>query len=203
MIDEAEKPGRCAAGHIHRRSAVRSIALGGVALFVLAGLPETASAMTGETLTQEGWRRCRRCQILFFSLDRTGGLGVCPAGGAHESSDDFYLLRMGPEIAGVQLGGWSWCMHCMALFDRVGGNMGACPSPRSLPERRHVNYSGAYAAVLEDGGHDRQPDWRWCSKCMGMFYDGGDGGICPRDHDHHEGAASRFYAQLTDPSHKS
>lgn len=197
MIELGEKSGRDPAGEVHRRAALRTMALGGVALFALTGLTGVAAALTGETLTQDGWRRCRKCQILFFALDRNGGLGVCPAGGTHQPSNDFYLLQMGREIAGVRQGGWSWCMNCMGLYARVHGNMGLCPAAAGSASREHVNFSGGYAVPLGDGGEDREASWRWCSKCMGMFYAGRGGGRCPDGHSH-DGAASLAYAQLVD-----
>ncbi len=202
MVDTKETSCRGGCGHVHRRSALRSIALGGVALFAIAGLPGTAAAFTGETITQQGWRRCKRCQILFFALDEDGGLGICPAGGSHEPYRTLYSVQMGRGKPGVRQAGWSWCMHCMALYARVGGDMGVCPGARSPTDKGHVNFSGGYAALLDDGGEDREAGWRWCSKCMGMFYAAGNGGICPDDHAPHNGSASLAYAQLIEPARR-
>lgn len=186
MIEE--KSHRCTADSISRRSAIRTMAMGSVAFFALAGLPGTANAFA-----QEGWRWCRKCQIMFFAQDRAGGFGVCPAGGRHDpSASDYYYLRMEPEIAGVQQGGWSWCMKCMGLYGSVGANMGACPAGGS-----HNNFSGAYAAVLGEEGPGQQGGWRWCRKCMGMFYGRAGGGVCPADRSPHDGSPSLHYAHLT------
>lgn len=190
MIEDM--PHRCAGGSVDRRSALRAM-MGSVALAALAGLPGAANAHAQEGVAQEGWRRCRKCQIMFFAEDLDRGFGVCPAGGAHDpSSRDHYYLRRGPERAGVQQAGWSWCMKCTGLYARVRGNMGVCPA-----RGPHDNFSGAYAVLLGDDRGGRQGGWLWCSKCMGMFYGRGGGGVCPRDGDAHDGRDSLSYAQLT------
>jgi hypothetical protein len=197
MIREIHHAGCGATAHIHRRAALKSMAMAGVAALALAPLASMASAFTGETTTQEGWRRCRKCHVLFFALDETLRLGVCADGGSHVPSRPFYLMRRGRERAGVQQGGWSWCMRCTSLYARHGAGLGVCPAG---DERNpgHDNYSGAYVAVFEDeADKNRQGGWRWCSKCFAMF-DAEDGnGECP-DGGEHDGSISLRYAQLID-----
>lgn len=182
-----QKGHSCTAHGIDRRMAVRALVMGGVALVASAALPGAADA-----LAQEGWRWCRKCQGMFFALDRARGFGRCPAGGRHNPSvSDHYYLRMEPEIAGVQQGGWSWCMKCTGLYGAVGTNMGACPAGGA-----HDNYSGGYAVPIGEEGMGQQGGWRWCGKCMGMFYARAGGGRCPAGGSH-DGAASLHYAHLT------
>ena len=183
------------------------MSLGGVALIALAELPEPAVALTGE-ITQEGWRQCSTCRILFFAHHPASGFGVCPGGGPHLPSPTRYRVPLGVEVRGVRQGGWSWCMHCMALYARVRGSRGVCPGARDPRDRGHVNFSGGYAAFLDNGGEDQESGWRWCSRCMGMFHAEAGDGICPNvDPDFpfptpHDGAASLAYAQLIGPGHK-
>jgi len=178
----------CGAPHrVDRRFTIKALALGGVALLV-GGIATPAGAAD-----QAGWRWCRKCQGMFYALDASGRLGLCPAGGPHDpAASAHYFVRMAANIDGVQQGGWSWCPECMGLYYSGGrGFLGVCPAGGT-----HTNPSGGYVAILGDDGPRQQGGWRWCSKCMGMFYGQSDGGVCPSDRRAHDGSTSIRYAAL-------
>lgn len=181
-----------------RRSSIKTMALGGVALFAGAGIATPAGAQCPPiACVQEGWRWCSKCQGMFYGLasPSQGGLGRCPAGGAHITTGSaYYYERIGATVAGVQQGGWSWCAKCMGFFySSHSSGMGPCPAGAN-----HINAgSAAYAAVVGGNGPGQQGGWRWCSKCMGMFYSlVAIQGVCPAGGPHN-GATSGQYATLS------
>ncbi|HEY0412912.1 MAG TPA: hypothetical protein VGD66_07215 [Allosphingosinicella sp.] len=136
---------------------------------------------------------------MFYGLASVGagGLGKCPAGGAHDpSGSGHYYERIGTDIPNVQQGGWCWCAKCMGLFySRASLGMGSCPAGGA-----HIKTgSSAYAALLGNTALGQQGGWRWCAKCMGMFYSQSSSGlgVCPRDHAAHITGGSGQYASLT------
>jgi hypothetical protein len=176
-----------ASAHFDRRSALTTLALGGLAIVGGFGFASPAYA-----LAQEGWRWCNKCQGMFYGLHPTG-LGACPAGGAHNPSQSgYYYIRVEGAVSGVQQDGWSWCKKCMGFFYSGGASMGYCPTGGA-----HTNQgSGAYAAILGGNSTQRQGGWRWCKVCMGMFYSGYGAGACPAGGGHNS-TGSGQYAFLT------
>lgn len=183
-----------------RRSTIKTMALGGVALFAGAGIATPAGAECPEiACVQEGWRWCNKCQGMFYGLASAsqGGLGVCPAGGTHATAGSgYYYQRVGTDIANVQQGGWSCCPKCMGFFysrASVGaGGMGRCPAGAA-----HIKAgSPAYAAVVGGNATGQQGGWRWCNKCMGMFYSQSTTSACPAGGTHIT-TGSGQYATLT------
>lgn len=176
---------------------MKALAFGGVA--VVAGsaitVPASAAAMPAGCV-QEGWRWCHKCEGMFYG-HASAGMGVCPAGGAHDASGSgHYYQRVGSDIANVQQGGWSWCSKCEGLFySRASAGMGFCPAGG-----KHTNVgSGAYASIIGETATGQQGGWRWCAKCMGMFYSAASAGlgVCPKDHAPHTTSGSGHYATLT------
>jgi len=199
MTDKIKSPDELAGESLDRRSTIKTMALGGVAIFVGGVSAAPAAAQCPQiACVQEGWRWCSKCQGMFYALASAsqGGMGVCPAGGAHVmTGSGHYYERVAGTIAGVQQGGWSWCAKCMGFFYSLASSgMGACPAGA-----RHINAgSPAYAAVLGGNGTGQQGGWRWCSKCMGMFYSlsSGTQGVCPAG-GAHSSAGSGQYASLS------
>jgi hypothetical protein len=167
-----------------RRRSVASLAVGAMALLAGSAVTGRAQAQAqglGPGCVQEGWRWCNKCQGMFYGLASAGvgGLGHCPAGGAHTTAGSgFYYQRIGSDVANVQQGGWSWCNKCMGFFySRASSGMGRCAAGGAHTKAG----SGAYAAVLGETSTGRQGGWRWCGKCMGMFYSQASAGlgVCP------------------------
>jgi len=71
------------------------------------------------------WRKCRRCQALFFAKDP--GAGACPVGpgGPHEAIPQAYAMRFGEARPGFEPG-WRYCRKCQGLFCMQYG-LGVCP----------------------------------------------------------------------------
>jgi len=192
----------CADSHSEpnaRRTALKTLALGSVALVVAPlGASEAGAQVMPAGCVQEGWRWCHKCQGMFYG-HASSGLGVCPAGGAHETTGSGnYYQRVGTDIANVQQGGWSWCAKCQGFFysraSAGAGGMGFCPAGGT-----HIKTgSGAYAAVIGETATGQQGGWRWCNKCMGMFYSAASAGmgVCPKDHAPHTDSGSGHYACL-------
>ena len=186
---------------IGRRATIKALALGSVAALATGAGVRTANAGgLPAGCVQEGWRWCHKCEGMFYGLASAGagGMGVCPAGGTHDATGSgHYYERAGTDIAGVQQGGWSWCNKCMIFFysraSAGAGGMGHCPAGGA-----HSNaLSTAYAAVLGEDATGQQGGWRWCRKCMGMFYARASAGlgVCPTG-GAHDPSASGHYASL-------
>ena len=128
---------------------------------------------------QADWRWCHQCQGLFYS----GGLaanGACPAGGQHQkgASGNYTLPHNQPE-ASTRQSDWRWCYKCQGLFFSGGQlSRGTCPAGG----QHQKTVSGNYALVHNQPiAADHQSEWRWCSKCQGLFYAAGQSlsGRCP------------------------
>ncbi len=101
------------------------------------GAPHAATGLLGFQLkyalligddvgdAQPGWRWCRKCQGLFYSLNP---ISVCPDGVAHDPSGSGpYSLQIGDSVPGTQ-GKWRWCTQCQGLFYTEGASQGVCPA---------------------------------------------------------------------------
>ncbi len=183
-----------------RRTTIKALALGGIG--ALTGLGFMSAALA-ESM-QAGWRWCSKCQGMFYAM-ASGAMhmGVCPAGGQHiDAGSGHYLEVYDAQGSGKLQTGWSWCVKCQGFFyshaSAGAGGMGHCPAGGA-----HVKTgSGAYAAVIGEDGPRQQGGWRWCNKCMGMFYAraGAGKGVCPADHQPHTDiVGSGRYASLFTP----
>jgi hypothetical protein len=74
--------------------------------------------------------------------------------------------------------GWRWCRRCEGLFFGGDPTKGACPAAQGAPHTDDA--SGNYVLAHNDPSAPGQPDWRWCSKCQGLFFGGNPTpGACP------------------------
>ena len=94
-------------------------------------------------------------------------VGSCsPGPGSHVPVGDVFQLGYTPGPS--REGGWRRCRRCKAVFYDGWETKGACP-----------NWEGGLGHVAE--GYDyqmqfdvqpdphQQPDWRFCTKCYGLF----------------------------------
>ena len=83
-------------------------------------------------------------------------------------------------------------MHCLRTFLAIRGK----GYVRQTTTR--WQYQPSIPAILGDGGPGQQGLWRFCRKCRGMFalQDGAIQGVCPADHERHDGSTSLRYAAL-------
>ena len=115
---------------------------------------------------QKGWRRCGKCQGLFFG----GNAGShCPAGGAHSKtgSGDYVVVHNTPTAPGQA--DWRWCSKCRRLF--FAGNPGSTVPRR--PGSTDTTGSGNYTLAMMGPGEPQQ-DWHRCKR-MGLFIDANPG----------------------------
>ena len=74
---------------------------------------------------------------------------------------------------------WRFCEKCFSMFYNGGGaNRGKCPADGGI----HVAQGFLFTPHYDDAAPGQayvQYDWRFCSKCFGMFYNGSTRGRCP------------------------
>jgi hypothetical protein len=105
----------------------------------------------------------------------TSTLGVAAAGLTAATA-------AGPAAADVgiqaQQPDWHYCEKCHCMFFNGYANKGNCPVRGS---QGHLAQGWMFLLPYNfpsDGNH--QPQWRYCGKCKGMFWDGNaNKGICP------------------------
>ena len=94
---------------------------------------------------QGGWSWCVKCQGFFYSR-ASGGMGHCPAGGAHTKQGSGAYAAIIGEDGPRQQGGWRWCSRCMGMFyARASAGKGVCPAPGGGPHSDAG--SGHYASL--------------------------------------------------------
>ena len=74
---------------------------------------------------QGGWRRCKKCEGMFYGETSRGG--KCPAGGAHDKSEsgNYLVTQNTPDDSGQHY--WRWCNKCQGMF-YAGHGTGTCSS---------------------------------------------------------------------------
>jgi hypothetical protein len=156
---------RCPGLHaISRRNFVermaRYTAIGAASTFIVSALPTKALAAT-----QDRWRYCQKCHVMFFN-GYDGGR--CAAGGRHVAQGYNFILPYGIPESGNAQAAWRFCNKCHAMFFDGYAQKGACPSGGG-----HV--AQGYNFVLPHDVPLRgvvQGTWRYCEKCHAMFFDG-------------------------------
>jgi hypothetical protein len=143
------------------------------------GLPHARGAFPASAIaapTQNNWRRCQKCNGLFFNgyADK----GRCPAGGGHAVFGRGDYLVVYDDSTGPGQGDWRFCTKCKTLFFNGYPAKGVCAADRGGHTAAGYNFFLA---------HDRRPTgredayWRFCNKCMGLFYNNAPGSsVCPQ-----------------------
>ncbi|MBO3084689.1 hypothetical protein [Cellulomonas fengjieae] len=145
---------------------------------------------------QPGWRWCSACQGLFFGELQADS--ACPAGGPHTpqstSHSGMYSIPLYAEPSEQRQEGWAWCNKCQGLFWGNAVAQSSCPEGGT---HTHPDLSGSGRYSLfhnATGSPARQDDWRWCSACQGLFFNGGNsqqGSVCPAGGPHRPVEATR------------
>jgi hypothetical protein len=112
----------------------------------------------------------------------------------------FWFIYPTPNSVTLQ-DAWWWCSRCSGLYwsgtpKNVGG---VCPAGGQHGQNNSSNYKLAMGAPTSPGQHD----WRWCTKCSGLFWAGGsqNAGACPAGGAHGPRSSSSDYAiDMDDPS---
>jgi hypothetical protein len=150
-----------------------------------------ASTLPFALETQADWRWCHKCQGLFFSGGQASK-GTCPSGGQHEKtgSGNYTLAHNSPEFVGQA--DWRWCHKCQGLFFAGGQTAkGTCPSGG----QHEKTVSGNYVLAHDSAAFaSQQSDWRWCHKCYGLFFSGGQNsiGTCPAGGQHEKTVSGNY-----------
>jgi len=130
---------------------------------------------------QPGWRYCTECRMLFWSL-APGNRCIVSKDGYHNAAGLHFRIPFVPTGIHGQ-NGWRKCVKCAALvyFGEGTQTIRGCPVDGlhqwSSTELEHVLPTIAENDSLppEDG----QPDWRYCVRCAGLFWNGqAHKGIC-------------------------
>lgn len=157
---------------MERRHFIKVAGLAAVGAF---GIPICTEA----TESQAGWRWCKKCEGLWFSVGGDERKGKCPAGENHDTADSgsYVVIQNDENVPGQQ--GWRWCKKCEGLWFAGGGDerKGKCPAGK----HHDATDSGNYVLVLNDENAQGQNEWRWCKKCEGLWFAGGEKreGKCP------------------------
>jgi hypothetical protein len=95
-------------------------------------------------------------------------------------------------------GNWRWCSRCQGLF-YAGNPTSYCPADRGKLGPGHDMTGGKYLLVhdVSVGLPDPvQDNWRWCSRCQGLFYAGNPTSYCPYNQKAHVPLAGGFSYRL-------
>lgn len=172
-----------------------------------AARPSDQGLLQGEG-TQPEWRFCPKCFGMFYNGDQRGRKGVCPAGGGHEPQGfNFHLYysisRRQPAAGRDSQFDWRFCAKCFVMFwngddNRPHGGSGFCPVVERETFDLHWPYGFLFGLPHDSAANAGQSDWRFCSKCNGLFFDdpkNSNKGRCPKGSGHVR-ASNSFNFQL-------
>src|SRR4030095_12154947 len=119
---------------------------------------------------------------------------VCPAGpGGHTGGGNYILVRNTANAPGQQ--NWRWCSKCEGLY--FAGNPGSvCPAgPGGHTAGGNYTLEQDIGPLIDNvgPGYNGQDNWRWCSKCHGLFFAGNPGSVCPAGPGGHSKTGSGNY----------
>ncbi|WP_159013265.1 hypothetical protein [Acidisoma sp. S159] len=111
---------------------------------------------------QSGWRRCLKCQGMYFAGSGNGG--ICAVGGEHASDGSGDYLFDGGASGQHD---WRWCNKCQLLH--FGGVQ---PSVCAAGGLHSSTGSADYVLINNDPGALGQSGWNWCQKCQVLHFAG-------------------------------
>jgi hypothetical protein len=150
---------------------------------IFYALPQNSSE---DSLNQGNWRRCQKCEEMFW-YGYYPNQGVCPVDhGKHELADQInYVLPHDQSEDSHHQDNWRRCLKCNGMFWDGRWTKGSCPAgdthsaedPKDPMKCLQDELILAYD-VSEDSNN--QANWRFCTQCFGMFFDGyAVKGVCP------------------------
>ncbi len=159
---------------LSRRKMLRLAGASG--LVALTASAATLGLASPAQAAQANWRWCSKCEGLWFNGHP--GYGACPAGGGHISSGSGnYSLKFTADGGGGQ-DGWRWCHQCEGMRFHTPNRAGRCTNGGG-----HSTAGSGLYRLENSGSNDGaggQSNWRWCSKCEGLWFNGHPGyGKCP------------------------
>jgi hypothetical protein len=130
---------------------------------------------------QHDWRFCGKCGSLFWDGD-PAFKGFCHKDqGVHQSIGLRFVIPAFETRSRDGQPNWRFCGKCGGLFfDGDPAFKGICPKDGAIHSAIGWNFhlpfvTGGYTPT----GKPEQPDWRFCGKCAGLFWNGGpQKGIC-------------------------
>ena len=150
-----------------------------------------------DALNQGQWRRCRKCQTMFWS-GYFPDQGICPEDGlGHESADqtNFVLPHDQPEDSN-HVASWRRCKKCAVLFWDGLWTKGSCAASNKGHDAIGNEAADPAAALQNEvilthsapADSNHEANWHLCTKCLGLFFDDTDPfaqTACPVDHRAH------------------
>ncbi len=148
-------------------------------------------SLYGPPSHQFGWRWCAKCQGLWYGGHASS---LCAAGGGHtKANSGLYSLAHNAGDAPGQ-SNWRWCSRCQGLWWAGNpGNPGRCVGTGSGHSKAG---SGNYTLPHNDAKARGQKNWRWCSKCSGLWYGGHPAGPCPGGGSHNMTGSGNYTLKL-------
>jgi hypothetical protein len=153
---------------------------------------------------QDGWRICGKCQGLYFESLTVfppvlNSASVCPTDlGPHSrgGSGNYQLVSSQiPKPVNAQ-SNWRWCQKCGILFYPNAGSK--CPADGFAHD---PTSSGDYMPILDidDASNlgQAQSQWRYCSKCKGMFFGPNKAiSVCPVSSQHDDSESGNYFLKV-------
>ena len=148
-----------------------------------------------DATNQRGWRFCEKCHGLYFYAYIGRPQGVCPLGGEHRAHGLEFVLPHGVGESPTQQTDWRFCDDCFGLFYAGYPTKGYCPTNKANGHRS-AGHVFSLPHTLELSG-ERDPGWRFCVRCFGLFRARDGNGVCPVDGQSHapDGLAFQLPAQ--------
>jgi hypothetical protein len=104
-----------------------------------------------------------------------------------------------PACAAPSQDNWGHCGNCNLLFFNGGQTKGRCPAFGVPAKNAHVaaklgSTLKRYQVTYDDSTGSGQGDWRFCTKCSVLFFNGyPEKGVCAEDKGGHAAAGYNFF----------
>ncbi|MGX2993361.1 hypothetical protein JNUCC64_03550 [Streptomyces sp. JNUCC 64] len=167
----------------------------GAAVLLAGGWAATPSSARPNGATggyQHDWAWCVSCQSLWYR--GSGVRGRCPGdpGGHTLNASYAYYLSFGVPAHANRQTNWLRCTRCQVLAYGGFSASGTCTG--GIRHSHHYSYDYALHHNLPEPGPEFQGGWRWCVKCLALFYAGhASFGSCPVYGQHVIGPESMDY----------
>jgi hypothetical protein len=156
-------------------------------VYIALGQPNgtftTPTIITTDFVFSKEWRIDRHPRLIG---DFNGDKKLDILGFGNTGALVFFNTKPNPSVEpSGQQDNWRWCGRCQALFHESRNSEGKliakCPEGKGGEHLVGIrNYRPFHGA-----GTPGQVDWRWCSRCGGMFYNGHPTkGVCPAGGEH-------------------
>jgi len=157
-----------------RRTRSRRDLVVGASAGVLAITWPAADAVASLTVANDrpNWRFCNKCFVMFYTPNPNQ---ACAGGGKHRQQGYRFRLPFGGRETPTVQARWFACRNCATMSFAGYRQRGRCPANAQYTTDRGHEADRTFAYMLP---HDMpatgraQGSWRFCNKCMAMFFDG-------------------------------